>query len=87
MVVAANLENYQIDTSAPTLGRLLYQMLRKVSYPYEEDRVNRDKELRARLIETAKKEARDLIPEATEEEWKSGIQYLANQMARHDHTY
>lgn len=76
-MLAQSIESRTVDTSREALGMLLFQMVRKFAADHSDDEVNRNKELRTRIIEQAKKEARVIIPEATDAEWTAGLAFLA----------
>lgn len=67
------------DYSKENLAALLYQLLRKHSSNYSDEQVDRSKKLRQEITGKAMREAKELIPGASSQDWLNASVYLASK--------
>lgn len=66
--------------SKENLAALFYQILRKRSQQYEENQVNSQPKLRQAIINNTLKECKELMPNATNEQWNAAQKHLAQRL-------
>jgi hypothetical protein len=65
------------DCSKENLGALFFQILRKNSGEHEESRINAYKSLRDSIIKKTLDECKELMPGATDQQWRSAMNLIS----------